>query len=69
MKTLIREGRKGEKPFRIEIKQSLEGWYVYVYENEDSEYPEKDYLENSEMDARLACFEDFGIDESEWRLV
>jgi len=51
---------------RIELVEKSEGIYVFVYEQESSQFPERDYLDDTWEIARERCVEDYGVPENSW---
>lgn len=54
---------------RIELEDAPEGTYIFVYERPGSEYPERDYLQDSLAIAQECCRDDFGVPLSSWSPV
>lgn len=42
------------------------GTYIYVYESQDSKFPERDYLQDDTQTAQDICLEDHGVPLSSW---
>jgi len=55
--------------FRLVLEPQAEGVYIFVFETEASTFPERDYLENTLIDAFELCDEDFGVPRGSWRAV
>lgn len=52
--------------FKIILSRKPEGVYIYIYENANSNYPEKDYLAEDFEEAKQICLEDYGVDRVDW---
>lgn len=52
---------------RIELHQKTEGVYIFIFANESSPYPEKDYLADDMQIAIEICDDDYGIPRDGWR--
>ena len=57
---------KSGSPYRVLLKENPEGVYVFVFDSRESQYPEKDWLQDDWEMAKRACFQDFGIQDHEW---
>ncbi len=55
--------------YRVLLEECKEGVYVNVFATEDALGPYRDTLQDDLAMAQRACAEDYGIDETEWRLV
>ena len=51
---------------RLRIEPAREGYYVFVWEKEASRYPERDYLEDSLVEAKARCADNFGVPVKAW---
>jgi hypothetical protein len=54
---------------RIELVQKSDGVYVFVYERVDSQFPERDYLDDTWESARARCAEDFSVPLQSWKTL
>lgn len=52
---------------RYVIEPSSEGFYCFVFEQEDSVVPERDYLQDTKTIVKEMCEEDFGVPIDQWR--
>jgi hypothetical protein len=55
--------------YRILLEECKEGVYVNAFATEDAPGPFHDTLQDDLAMAQRACREDYGVNESEWRLV
>ena len=58
-----------EGVYRVVIQQRNEGAYMYIYEREDSAYPEWDYLQDDVDMAMYACNKDYGVTRDQWKEI
>ena len=59
----------GSGLYKIELVEKAEGIYVYVYERDTSEFPERDYLDDTWQMARERCLEDYAVPLESWTQV
>ena len=52
---------------RIELEDTPEGTYIFVYETAQSAHPERDYLQDDLATAQEICRDDYGVPLSSWR--
>ena len=52
---------------RYVIEPSPEGFYCFVFERNDSEFPERDYLQDTRQIVKVMCEEDFGVALDQWK--
>ncbi|WP_209348302.1 hypothetical protein [Pontixanthobacter sp. CEM42] len=53
---------------RIVLQPDIVGVYVFVFENDDSRHPERDYHQDDIKMAKLFCLEEYGTAASSWKL-
>jgi len=52
---------------KVVLEVKPEGVYVFVFETSESQYPERDYLDDCLNDAKARCLEEYGIPVEAWR--
>jgi len=55
--------------YRLVLQPKGEGVYVFVFETEESAFPERDHLVDTLQDAVAFCAEEYGAPEIAWRAV
>jgi len=52
---------------KIVLEEDSVGTYVFIFETAQSQFPERDYLQNNLTLAQEICLEDYGVPLSSWR--
>jgi len=52
---------------KIVLEDTPEGTYIFVYETVQSNFPERDYLQDDLVIAREICRDDYGVPLSSWQ--
>ena len=52
--------------WRIVLEPHSEGTYIFVFEREDSSFPERDELVDSMSSAKECCEQDYGTKPTSW---
>jgi len=51
---------------RIILEEHPEGVYIFLFEKEESKFPEKDYLQDDLNIAMEICERDYGVPKDAW---
>lgn len=56
-----------DKIHKIILIEEPEGIYIFIFENLDSKFPERDLLEDNFVIAKEICLEEYGVGLEDWK--